>query len=232
LHRTRATFYARELWRSEGLFAVALLVGLATTLLWAVRKRARADLLVASWALALYALFSLAASRYDYYALLAYPALALGLAALLVNRLPLPAWSRAALVVLYLALAGSAHLPRNLGAFEGEDEVRSLMRLAEDRLPAHARIYTYNTHPYAARYYSSHDIITLLESAEDVQQASAMAATGLPTEVRYAPHLDRTLDELPRPFVLLLPRARAALLPAGRLTAVGDTRHYLLLLRE
>jgi 4-amino-4-deoxy-L-arabinose transferase-like glycosyltransferase len=222
LHTTRATFYARELWRSEGAGALVAAGAVIWQLVDGVRRRAYGSLLSSTWVLAVFAIYSAAASRYDYYLLLIYPGLALATAALLV-RAPLGR----ALAASAVLTAAALHLPRDLGRFDGEDEVRALTAIANERRLA--RLYTYNTHAYAARFYSRVDVTTLLESTEDMRLAAELRQAGLPSSTLAAPDLGATLAALPGPYALLLPRARAPLVSSTPLRAFADSPHYLLL---
>jgi 4-amino-4-deoxy-L-arabinose transferase-like glycosyltransferase len=241
LHVTRWSFYLRELWRSEGPFA--LLFGAAVLWVlgqWQIGRRRHHQLgerVVAIWALGVIAVFTLARSRYDYYLLLAYPAFALASGALISRLGRVRHFVALGVVVTMLSL----HLPRNLD-FRGEDEQRALVQLANERHPL--RLYLYNTHAYAARFYSDVDVTTLLESDADVRAAHELQRSGMPSSVLAAADLPATLASLPRPFVLMMPRARAYLLPAEReasggsrgasllregLTPLADTQHWILL---
>lgn len=224
LHSTRASFYLRELWRSESVFGLVALAAALWALADGVRGRKRESLLIALWALGPIALFSLAASRYDHYLLNAYPALALAVAQLLCLRNPMRAPIRAALAAAFvLALAGW-HLPRDLAVFDGGDELRDLLRRALPR----SHLYLYNLHAYLARWYVDEPVTTLLESAKDLADAQALARVGLPVPVAPAPDLPETLRALERPFTLLMPRARMSLLP-GAPSPAAESRHYVLL---
>ena len=227
LRLTRPTFYARELWRSEGVLGLVAVAGIVRAAVIAIRRRSRGELLIASWAILPFVAFSAASSRYDYYLLMVYPALALG-AATLIEALPLQAPLRVAVAVAYVATGAALHLQRDLSAFRGDDEVRTLVRAAETAQPA--RLYTFNTLPYSARYYAHVPVSTLLESADDYQQALALAHTGMPVAAEPAPQLAETLRTRPRPFALLIPRPRAALTDGGNVTPVGETAHYILYL--
>ncbi|HZS42446.1 MAG TPA: glycosyltransferase family 39 protein [Polyangia bacterium] len=227
LHQTRATFYLRELWRSEGALVILAAAAIGCALIGAIRKRARADLLIASWALGVLAIFSAARSRYDHYLLLAYPAMALAIGAAC-GKLPLRPSVRAVVAAAYLGTAALAHWPRNLAGFSGEAELRDLARVASQRYHAPARLYTYNLHGYAARYYATLDVTTLLESAEDFRLAQELQRAGMPCPVEPAPELAAALAQRPRPFALLMPRARAELVRGVALTPLAATPHYLL----
>jgi 4-amino-4-deoxy-L-arabinose transferase-like glycosyltransferase len=238
LHVTRWSFYFRELWRSEGPFA--LLFGVSVLWIlgqWQIGRPKLSERLVAIWGIGVVVLFTLARSRYDYYLLLGYPAFALASGALVSRLGRMRHFVAPPLVVTMLAL----HLPRNLD-FRGEDEQRALVQVANERHPL--RLYLYNTHAYAARFYSDVDVTTLLESDADVRAARELQRSGMPSSVLPAPDLPASLASLPRPFVLMMPRARAYLIPAEReasggsrgasllregLTPLADTQRWILL---
>jgi 4-amino-4-deoxy-L-arabinose transferase-like glycosyltransferase len=214
-HTTRPTFYLRELWRSEGLGAIVAGISVAW-IAFQARTRKTAPLLVVGWAIPPLLVISISASRYDYYLLLIYPALALAAGALLA-RLPLRAFVIGALVVT----AGVLHWPRNLDHFDGDDEMRELVAGTD------VHLYLYNTHGYSARYYLDSDVTTLLESAEDQALAESFRNV-LPSSTLFSPDLEKTLADLPRPFALVMPRRRSYLLPEG-LELLKESKHYLLM---
>ncbi len=227
LHLTRPTFYARELWRSEGGFALLAVAALVWVAVRGIRERRMALLLLAATAGPLL-LFSVVKSRYDYYILVSYPAAALAVG-----------WALATMVKngrLYLALAvllvgaqASLRLPQ-LADFNGEDELRGLVQLANETR-ADAPLYLYNRHPYAARFYSrAPTVMTLLESPDDLATAEMLARTGMPISARLATSLPQTLNELPAPWVLLLPRPRAGLLPPS-FNPTAESVHYLVFVK-
>jgi 4-amino-4-deoxy-L-arabinose transferase-like glycosyltransferase len=228
LRTTRATFYLRELWRSDRPLLFAAVVGALLLLPEVVRRRGRA-LLLLGWALGVLVVYSAARSRYDYYLLLAYPALVLIAAQACQARLPrpLPGLVAAALV----ALQGLWHLPRNLGGFVGDEEVRTLVTAAERRSLPLKHLYAYNVHAYSARYYATVDVTMLLESNEDVRLAGELRKSGMPAPTLAAGDLGATLGSLAPPFALIFPAARAELLgnASAGLRQVGRTAHYLLL---
>jgi 4-amino-4-deoxy-L-arabinose transferase-like glycosyltransferase len=235
LHQTRASFYLRELWRSEGALVLIVAAAVVWALVEGVRRRRRAELLVAICAIAPLVVFSAARSRYDHYLLLVYPALALATGALLCGgagalaiALPRSPSLRVALAAAYIGVAALAHWPRNLSSFGGEEELRALARVASARYQSPARLFTFNLHGYATRYYATLDVTTLLESAEDLRLAKELERAGMPCPVEPAPDLAEALARLPRPFALLLPRARVELVHGARLTALAATPHYLL----
>jgi hypothetical protein len=69
---------------------------------------------------------------------------------------------------------------------------------------------------------------TLLESPADYRAANELRPTGQPIDVELATNLAANLRARPRPFALLMPRARAELLQATDLLLVGQSRHYML----
>jgi 4-amino-4-deoxy-L-arabinose transferase-like glycosyltransferase len=219
LQTTRPSFYLRELWRSEGLGAIVAAVAVVWIAVCA-RKRSHGSLLILGWALPPLVVFSISASRYDYYLLLIYPALALAAGSLLTrltNKLALRQLLIAALVVT----AAAVHLPRNLDHFDGDDELRALVG------GTNVHLYLYNTHGYSARWYIDSDVTTLLESEKDEALAESLRDV-MPSSTLYAPDLAKTIATLPRPFALVMPRARANLLPSG-LELVKESKHYFLL---
>jgi hypothetical protein len=222
LHTTRATFYLRELWRSESVFGVFALAAAICALATGIVRRKREDLLIAAWALGPLALFSLAASRYDHYLLLAYPALALAAAQLLIVKFTITL--RPAFAAAFVLALAAWHLPRDLAVFDGDDELRAVLRSAPK-----AHLYAFNLHTYAARWYLDSDVTTLLESADDVIAAVELRKAGLPSSVAYARNLPATVRSLERPFTLLMPRARMDLMVGVELKTIGETQHYLLL---
>ena len=195
---------------------------------WVDTARGTADAAQALAMLAPLAIFSLARSRYDHYALLVYPALAIAVGALLVEKLPVRPWLRALAALACLGAAGALHVPRDLATFHGDEELRALAQLASSRLQSPARILAYNTHAYSLRYYATLDVTTLLESEKDLADAEELNRAGMPCPVELATDLAANLRARPLPFALVLPRARLDLVAGVKLTAIGETPHYLL----
>jgi 4-amino-4-deoxy-L-arabinose transferase-like glycosyltransferase len=225
LHTTRPTFYVRELWRSEGLFTVLFIAALVCTLVQLLRHRRRTEAMLAAATLLPLVVFSLAATRHDYYLLLVYPGLALMVGRALAQ---LPIKAGGAAVAAWALAAGLWHLPRNLASFAGEDELRSLMVRANVE-PA-PRLYAFNRHVYAMRYYldPTKEVRQLLESEEDLRAAEWLKLGGMPAPSVLARDLPATLATRPRPWLLVMPRARYDLLRTVPLRRVGETRHYVL----
>ncbi len=234
LHRTQPTFYLRELIGSEGWMfsSVWLLAALAACYVGVHRRRA-AVLLVGAWPLGVLVVYSLARSRYDYYLLLAYPGFALA-AAWLLSALPLRPALRVAIAVVLVATAAIAHLPRNLVPPRRDGETRQLLVAARAISPG-APLYTFNTHPYAARVYGDRRVRVFVDSPRDLAAAETLRLTGMPAPAELASPPQRALTIARRPSLLLLPRARGDVLDgaaAGSYELVAETpRLKLLLLR-
>jgi hypothetical protein len=130
---------------------------------------------------------------------------------------------------LAIGFGAVRHLPRNLGHFDGEEEIRALIAPTA-ALPLRA-VYTYNTLPYAVRYYARAEVVALVEREEDLADAAALERAGMPAPARLARDLPATVRSLPRPFALLLPRARRRLLEGGPRPRAAST-HYLLFVEE
>src|SRR5262249_10496066 len=146
---------------------------------------------------------------------------------LLVEKLPARVSVRALVAIACVAGAGLQHLPRALAGLRGEEELRALAELASSRYRSPARLLAYNTHAYVARYSATLDTTTLLESAEDFAEAKELERAGMPCPVELTPDLAADLDSRPRPFALVLPRARASLVAGARLTPLAQTPRYL-----
>lgn len=212
LRITHPTFYLKEMWRSEG--ALALLFALAAlfTLVRAIRRRHKIDLLLAAWWWLGFLLFSASASRYDYYLLVLYPAAAM-MTCRMFQAMPWPRSVQLTLASLTVAISALIHLPQNLNFFRGENELRRIARQIERTANfTAAPVYVYNQHAYLLRYYLSRPVTTLLESAEDLRLAQLAEASGMPAAVELAENLPQTLEKISPPYFLVFPKARHELL--------------------
>jgi len=153
--QTSAGFYFAMLWRREGQLVLVALLGLIFTI-W---KR---DFLPAIWTLVVLVPFSLVASRYDYYALLAYPALALATARLTVDGVPRLRGALAAAVVM-AAIALHAIPSADPGPFE----MRTLADLVKQNSRPTDTLFVLDDLPYAARYYADRYTIELATSPKE-----------------------------------------------------------------
>lgn len=154
LSPTSADFYLGVLWRKEREIVLVALVGLAVVAVRAARRRTPEDVLLLLWPLAVLGAFTLARSRFDYYLLPAYPALALLLAA----PLELVAARRAALAgALGVALiAGSValHVPQRMRAPDPFVELRSLAERMRELSRPDDPLYCIEEMYLLPRYYS------------------------------------------------------------------------------
>ena len=175
--QTHAWFYLSTLWRLEGALILLALGGLVFTL-W------RRDYLPAAWTFAVLLPFSIAASRYDYYALLAYPALALATARLAVDAVPRLRGALAAAAVLAAVL--HTVVPRVRVLDVGPFEVRLLAELARNFSQPGDAMLVVDELPYTARYYADRYTLEIATDRTRYEEAVAMAGV-LPTEVAFAP---------------------------------------------
>jgi 4-amino-4-deoxy-L-arabinose transferase-like glycosyltransferase len=230
LRRTPPWFYLRELVVSEGAVFAALLLAAAVSAAIVGRRRGRAfELLLGAWALLVLAIYSAARSRYDYYLLLAYPALALA-AAWAIAALPLGR-ARVALATALVALSAFLHLPRNLTAQSGDDEARALLSATRNSAPG-AIVYTLGRQPFSARVYSDHPVHVFVESERDFEAAVLLRASGMPAPTVLAVPARAAIAIAVRPAFLLYPRARTDVLDgvsADRYRLVGESKRLRLL---
>jgi 4-amino-4-deoxy-L-arabinose transferase-like glycosyltransferase len=215
LHQTTtAGFYLKELWRFEGPLVLVSVIGLAYTA-W------RRDLLLLVWTLGVLVPFSLAASRYDYYALPAYPALALAAARAVTGALPR---LKLVLAILLVATSFLLHVAPRLGKIPyGDLEIRALGQTVEAvSLPGDV-VLVVDQYPYSARFYTRrHTVEVRLDRAFE-------PIAILPGEVVRAPELATVAARYPRWFAIV-PRQhpwRAG--PIGAVHKVSETSGYLLL---
>jgi 4-amino-4-deoxy-L-arabinose transferase-like glycosyltransferase len=184
--QTGPGFYLEMLWQRERPLILVALVGMIFTL-------AKRDWLPAIWTLAVLAPFSLAASRYDYYALLAYPALAIATARVCVDAVPrLRGPLSAAVVIATFALHG---IPRTRLLDVGPREMRFLSALVEkNSLPTDVLLIVDDL-PYTARYYANRYTVEL--EMDRVEEPSILPAVPI-----RAPDLGVATQLLPRWFAI------------------------------
>jgi 4-amino-4-deoxy-L-arabinose transferase-like glycosyltransferase len=164
IERTTPSFYLRMLLALETPLVLLSLLGMALL----IRSR---DLLLPLWGLGCLLVFSLAATRFNYYALLAYPALACSMAVVLMWLGPAPPWPRplpwfrvglpwAALAVW---LATHANQPGVLRAVPPMDPepgwlAEQMGRMSQPDAP----LFLVGLNPYSARYYADRRTIHLV----------------------------------------------------------------------
>ena len=175
--RTHAWFYLTTLWDQEGALILLAAGGLVFT---AVRR----DWLPLLWTVAVLLPFSIAASRYDYYALLAYPALALATARVAVDAVPRMRGALAAAAVAAAILHNVVPRVRVLDV--GPFEVRTLAELARHLSRPDDPMLVIGELPYSARFYTDRYTVEIATDRASYDEATALAGV-LPTEVTYAP---------------------------------------------
>jgi 4-amino-4-deoxy-L-arabinose transferase-like glycosyltransferase len=214
---TERWFYFGMLWHWEGPLVIVSALGL-------VYGALRRDLLPALWAAGVLAVYSLAASRYNYYALLCYPALALGsaLAATAVTRLRF--WLAAPLVLASIAL----HIVPRFGApSSGDAEIRALAESLGKISRPDDVLLVIDENPFTARYYSGRHTIWVQLDAAHYEEASFL----LPGEVVLAPDapsLGALAARYPRWFAIAPRVDFRKLATFGTVTLDSQTPSYLL----
>jgi hypothetical protein len=217
-HPTTPLFYPRMLWRTEGLLVLLYAAGLAYAC-W------RRDPVPLGWALAVLLPLSIAGSRYDYYALVAYPALALGAGRLLGEAVPRLGW------VLGPA-AAVASLVHTLGARHAEEtpwdaQVKGLAELCAQVSRPGDLVLSINQFAFAPRFYSQREaIMVTLDPVTDPGQSL------LPGEQVPLGGLLPRLERRPRWFALAQKRDAPRLGPLGTVYLVGESRDYVLVAHQ
>src|SRR5262249_55779262 len=150
---TTPLFYLEMLWEHDRI----LLLLSGAGLLFALLKR---DVLLPVWVVATLLPYSLAASRFDYYALLAYPALALLAGRLVVEGVP----RLAPLFASAVLLASFLHLTPRIGRpVPGDVEVGSLARFVQAISRPDDPLLVVGQYPFSARFYSQRNVLEVLD---------------------------------------------------------------------
>jgi 4-amino-4-deoxy-L-arabinose transferase-like glycosyltransferase len=167
LRTSTPLYYPLMMWRTESALALLFVVGI-------VHAAGRRDWPPLVWAAAALLPFTIVASRYDYYALPAYPALALVTAGALVEvrRTLAPV---AAAVWAAVHLAGMLSAPPDVA----DPDSGALAADAALRMAAGAPLYVVDQVPYTARWYSQRRTIQIVFDAREYEETRRM----LPAEV-------------------------------------------------
>ncbi len=213
LERTGPTYYLQMLWVLEGPLVLLSLLGLLLAL-W------RRDFLPALWGLGTLLLFSLSATRFNYYALLAYPALALAAASLLAEAKR--GWLSAPVVlawaVVHLAMPGGSRPLRVEDIELGElAEIMGRVSLPDDPLIA------LGLNPYSARFYS-HRKTTQLVSRDK----GPLSVGVLESDRVQASDVAGYLAQLPRWFAIVKVEDAPRLAGLSQVFVVASSGRYLL----
>jgi 4-amino-4-deoxy-L-arabinose transferase-like glycosyltransferase len=217
LHGATTTpfFYVHMLWQKEGPLVLLALLGLA----WAAWRR---DRLLMVWTLGVLIPFSIAASRFDYYTLIAYPALALLGARLLCEAAPR---LRVPLAVAGVALSAVVHVVPRLGQPLGGDyDMRRLgHRVARVARPDDVLLVIAEW-PFTPRYYSGHHTVEVVVDPARYDEATYL----LPGEVVLAPDLVRVTARHSRWFAIAPKALGQKLASLGMLYLVDQGATYFL----
>lgn len=213
LDRTGPTYYLQMLWVLEGPLVLLSLLGLLLAL-W------RRDFLPVLWGLGTLLLFSLSATRFNYYALLAYPALALGTASLLAEtrRWWLVAPVVLAWIVVHLTMPGG-YRPLPVEDIElGElAEIMGRVSLPDDPLIA------VGLNPYSARFYSHSKTIQLVS-----RDKGPLSVVVLESDRVQASDVAGYLAQLPRWFAIVKVEDARRLAALSPVFVVARSGRYLL----
>jgi 4-amino-4-deoxy-L-arabinose transferase-like glycosyltransferase len=207
-------YYPLMLWRTEGPLVLLFAVGVGH----AAWRRDWAPLI---WAAAVLLPFSLVASRYDYYALPAYPALALVTAAALVDV-------RRALAPIAVMLWALVHLP--VIAWRGDvsdPESGALARVAGARMGADEVLFVVDQVPYSARWYAGRRTVQIVFDAREQEETRRM----LPAEVMLDGRETWPARLAAQPGWAIVPKVYAGAL-GPPLEVVADEGPYLLVRRR
>jgi 4-amino-4-deoxy-L-arabinose transferase-like glycosyltransferase len=197
LRSSTPLYYPAMMLQTEGILAIYFAVGIAH----ALRRRDWPPLL---WALAGLLPFSLVASRYDYYALPAYAALALMAAGALADV-------RRWLALLAIAFWAAWHLA---GAWLSPPDVSdpdsgALAQRAAATMGAGEPLYIVDQSPYSARWYADRRTVQLLFDAREYAETRRM----LPAEVILTSVKDYGRILAAQPCLAIVPEVYAADLP-------------------
>ena len=212
LRRSTPLYYPAMMLQTEGALALLFAVGI----IHAVRRRDWPPLL---WTLAALVPFSLVASRYDYYALPAYPALALMTAAALVD---VRRWLAAVALVVWAAWhLASAWLSTDEVA---DPESGALAQKAATMMPTGEPLFLVDQSPYSARWYADRRTVQLVFDADEYAETRRM----LPAEVILASPADYGRVLMAQPCFAIVPEVYAAGLPPS-LTTIATRGPYRLI---
>jgi 4-amino-4-deoxy-L-arabinose transferase-like glycosyltransferase len=210
-------YYPAMMLRTEGALALLFAVGIVH----AVRRRDWPPLV---WTLAGLVPFSLVASRYDYYALPAYPALALMTAGALVDV-------RRWLAVTALAIWAAWHLA---SAWLAPPEVAdpdsgALAKQAGAAMSAGEPLFIVDQSPYSARWYADRRTVQLVFDAREYAETRRM----LPAELILTRQEDYARILAVQPCFAIVPEVYAArLATAPTLETVATAGPYRLVRRR
>lgn len=214
LEKTAPWFYLQMLLALETPLALLSVLGMVLLI-------ARREYLVPLWGMGTLLVFSVAATRFNYYALVAYPALALATATALLRAAALPVRAVVALPWVTLAVWIAVHVPmpgflRPLAPMDPEpgwlaQQMKGISR-AEDPL------FLVGLNPYSARYYSKRRTIQLV-----ARRAATVSTAVLEAERWPADDVSTVLREQARWFAIVRKDQIALLRALGTVRLIGQT---------
>jgi hypothetical protein len=209
---TTPAYYFVMLWQREGIAVVLFVLGIA----WAAWKR---DGFLLAWALGVLLMFSFAASRVDYYLLLAYPAFALAAGRALAEAAP-----RFAAPAAVAAFALAHVIPRWTSQPPVSDPETGFLASIAGRIGrAEDQLVLVDQVPYSARFYSQRRTLQIAFDRADYDEATAI----LPAEIELASDPNPVLARLGRWFAIV-PQVHLGKL-TGTVYKIGETPRYVLL---
>jgi 4-amino-4-deoxy-L-arabinose transferase-like glycosyltransferase len=213
---TTAAYYLLMMWEREGPLVIVLFLGV----LYAAWRK---DALPLLWTAAVLVPFSLARSRYDYYALLGYPALLLG-----AGRLCTSLW-RGIPAPVFLLFWGGMHLYAMLARpIEVEDpETGELAQRMAAQSSADDVLFVVDQVPYSARYYSQRRTLQLLFDPVEYRETKLLLSAEV--ELVAEKEVGQTTRRFARWFAIVPKVDRARLGDVGKVEIVGETPRYVLL---
>jgi 4-amino-4-deoxy-L-arabinose transferase-like glycosyltransferase len=213
LEQTRPSYYLRMLWALES--PLVLLAGLGLGMAaW------RRDFLPVLWGVGALLVFSLSATRFNYYALLAYPALALAMATLLgeIRRL----WLTVPVVLTWTLVhlgAPGGFVPQPAAETDPSTLAEIMGRVSGRDDP----LVVVGIHPYGPRFYSDRNTIQLVSPSKGQVSTVVLEADRVVT-VDIAAYLAR----LPRWFAILNVADGQRLASLGTVFLVARSGRYIL----
>lgn len=159
------SYYLHVLYAQSGLWSWAFLLGVSFAVWASVRDRPRGEFLLLIYVLVFLVLFTVAETKFEYYILPTYPALAV-LAALALSRFAQKWRATIPVLLAVLAVAGWQitrpdffHDPANTSGFNRE--IRTLARRAAEISRPEAILYSYSLHSALPQVYSGRHVLYL-----------------------------------------------------------------------
>lgn len=230
LAETSPDFYARVLWRKEGPVVLVAAVGFALVAARAATRRSPGDVLIALWPAGVFGAFTLAASRFDYYVLPAYPALALLIAAPLAPieaRRPALA---AALGAALVATSALSHVPKRLEIPDPFRELRVLAETARQVSEPGDPLFVIDELYLVPRYYARRPTFMVVLDRAEYDRWMTIELFREPGTVVYTPpaEVSGRLAAMPRYFAIAPRRLLSQVRPPPGAWLVRGTARYVL----